>query len=69
MAGRNAREEVERITSDAERVNKTLEQLQQLADLPVLPRRMESYDISHTAGQDMVASMVVFVDGKPLKRD
>ena len=69
MAGRNAREEVERITSDAERVNKTLEQLQQLADLPVLPRRMESYDISHTAGQDMVASMVVFADGKPLKRD
>ena len=58
MAGRNAREEVERITSDAERVNKTLEQLQQLADLPVLPRRMESYDISHTAGQDMVASPV-----------
>ena len=69
MAGRNAREEVERITSDAERVNKTLEQLQQLAGLPVLPRRMESYDISHTAGQDMVASMVVFADGKPLKRD
>ncbi len=69
MAGRNAREEAERITSDAERVNKTLEQLQQLADLPVLPRRMESYDISHTAGQDMVASMVVFADGKPLKRD
>ena len=69
MAGRNAREEVERITSDAERVNKTLEQLQQLASLPVLPRRMESYDISHTAGQDMVASMVVFADGKPLKRD
>lgn len=60
---------MERITSDAERVNKTLEQLQQLADLPVLPRRMESYDISHTAGQDMVASMVVFADGKPLKRD
>ena len=30
---------------------------------------MESYDISHTAGQDMVASMVVFADGKPLKRD
>ena len=69
MAGRNAREEVERITSDAERVNKTLEQLQQLADLPVLPRRMESYDISNQGASDIVASMVVYADGRPLKRD
>ena len=30
---------------------------------------MESYDISHTGGADQVASMVVFVDGRPLKRD
>ena len=30
---------------------------------------MESYDISHTGGAYQVASMVVFVDGRPLKRD
>ena len=30
---------------------------------------MESYDISNTGSDDMVASMVVFQDGKPLKRD
>lgn len=30
---------------------------------------MESYDISNLGSDDMVASMVVFVDGKPLKRD
>ena len=69
MARRNAREEVERITSDAERTGKTLEQLGALAGLAEAPRRLESYDISHTAGQDMVASMVVFADGRPLKRD
>ena len=69
MARRNAREEVERITSDAERTGKTLEQLGALAGLAQPPRRLESYDISHTAGQDMVASMVVFADGRPLKRD
>ena len=69
MARRNAREEVERITSDAERTGKTLEQLGTLAGLAEAPRRLESYDISHTAGQDMVASMVVFADGRPLKRD
>ena len=68
MARRNAREEVERITSDAERTGKTLEQLGTLAGLAEAPRRLESYDISHTAGQDMVASMVVFADGRPLKR-
>ncbi len=69
MAERNAREEVERITSDAERTDKTLELLGQLAGLPRPPRRLEAYDISNTGSADMVASMVVFHDGKPRKRD
>ena len=69
IARRNAREEVERVTDNAERVNGTLRQLQALAKLPTLPRRMESYDISHTGGDDQVAGMVVFQDGRPLKRD
>ncbi|MEI3141533.1 MAG: hypothetical protein V8S34_08435 [Lawsonibacter sp.] len=30
---------------------------------------MESYDISNTGASDIVASMVVYVDGRPLKRD
>ena len=69
MARQNAREEVERITTESERVSRTLTDLQKLASLPTLPKRMESYDISHLGGQDTVASMVVFADGKPLKRD
>ena len=69
IARRNAREEVERATDSAERINGTLRQLQTLAGLPALPRRMESYDISHTGGADQVAGMVVFQDGRPLKRD
>lgn len=69
MAAQNAREEVERITSEAERTTRTLLDLQSLASLPTTPRRMESYDISNLGRDDMVASMVVFVDGKPLKRD
>jgi len=69
LAGRNAREEVERVTTESEHIHKTLSDLQKLAGLPTLPRRMESYDISHTAGSDTVGAMVVFVDGKPLKRD
>lgn len=69
MARQNAREEVERITTESEWVSRTLTDLQKLASLPTLPKRMESYDISHLGGQDTVASMVVFADGKPLKRD
>ena len=69
MAARNAREEAERVTTESERVSRTLSDLQALARLPRLPRRMESYDISNMGSDDMVASMVVFVDGKPLKRD
>ncbi|MBQ2061646.1 MAG: excinuclease ABC subunit UvrC [Oscillospiraceae bacterium] len=69
MAAQNAREEVERVTSDSERTSKTLEQLGTLAGLAAPPRRIESYDISNLRSDDMVASMVVFQDGKPLKRD
>ncbi|MDO4741711.1 MAG: excinuclease ABC subunit UvrC, partial [Eubacteriales bacterium] len=69
MAVRNAAEEVERITTQSERTGKTLEQLGDLAGLDQPPRRIEAYDISHTGSADMVASMVVFYDGKPLKRD
>jgi excinuclease ABC subunit C len=31
--------------------------------------RIEAFDISHTAGEEMVASMAVFRDAKPLRRD
>ena len=32
-------------------------------------RRLEAYDISNLAGTDIVASMTVFLDGKPSKKD
>ncbi len=35
--------------------------------LNVLPQKIECFDISHIQGSDAVASMVVFVDGKPKK--
>jgi excinuclease ABC subunit C len=38
-------------------------------DLPRLPRRIECFDISNLQGTNQVASMVVFEDGKPAKKD
>lgn len=45
----------------------TLALLQRRLKLPRLPRVIECYDISHVQGTDAVASMVVFVDGRPDK--
>ena len=69
LADQNAREEAERATTREERQNKLLETLGRMLGLEEPPRRMESYDISNTGASDIVASMVVYVDGKPLKRD
>ena len=69
LANQNAGEEVERATTHEERRNKLLEALGKMLSLEQPPRRMESYDISNTGASDIVASMVVYVDGRPLKRD
>ena len=69
MANANAKEEVERATTREERQNKLLQTLGHMLGMEQPPRRMESYDISNTGASDIVASMVVYVDGKPLKRD
>ena len=68
LAQKNAREEAERVTSKAERAMGTLGLLQNMLGLGSL-HRLESYDISNIAGTDIVASMVVFVDGRPSKQD
>ncbi|MBR5261787.1 MAG: excinuclease ABC subunit UvrC [Oscillospiraceae bacterium] len=65
----NAREEVQRSTSAAQRRSKTLEWLQKTLDLSTLPNRIEAFDISNTGNFGIVAAMVVFIGGKPLKRD
>ena len=47
---------------------KVLEELKTLLGLPKTPEYIESYDISHTGGEDNVAGMIVFKNGRPLKR-
>lgn len=67
LANKNAREEAERVTSKEERLSGSLEQLKSMLKLERL-ERIEAYDISNLAGTDIVASMTVFENGKPLKR-
>lgn len=45
----------------------TLSALQRDLHLKKIPRKIECFDISNLQGSDSVASMVVFVDGKPKK--
>ncbi len=45
-----------------------LEELAQLLGLDKPPEYIESYDISHTFGADNVAGMVVFHNGRPMKK-
>ncbi len=69
LAQQNAKEEALRATSAAERLNGVLSALQKLLGMDHLPDRLEAYDISNTAGTDIVASMTVFQGGKPKKSD
>ena len=69
LANKNAVEEVERWTTREERQSKLMELLGKMLDLEEPPRRIESYDISNQGADDIVASMVVYVNARPLKRD
>jgi len=68
LACKNAFEEAQRVTGKEERVNATLTILGKMLTMDA-PRRMEAYDISNISGTDIVASMVVFSDGRPKKSD
>ena len=68
-AALNAREEIQRRTTQAQRRSKTLEWLQKALELENFPRRIEAFDISNLGATGIVAAMTVHVDGKPLKRD
>lgn len=55
--------------SEGERTARALEQLAEIAGLAVPPYRIECYDNSNLLGEDPVASQVVFIEGKPAKKE
>ena len=68
LAVKNALEEAQRVTSKEEKVSGTLALVGKMLAMDP-PKRIESFDISNISGTDIVASMVVFQDGKPRKSD
>ena len=68
LANKNALEEAQRITTKSERISGSLKLLGKMLSMDP-PARIESYDISNISGTDIVASMVVYKDGKPSKKD
>jgi len=68
LANKNAYEEANRLTGKEERASATLALLGKMLNIAP-PVRIESFDISNISGTDIVASMVVFQDGKPKSAD
>ena len=67
MCRENAAERIAQQVGMSGRDTAALEEIRQLLDLPHTPSYIECYDISHTAGSDPVAAMVVFENGQPLR--
>ncbi len=65
LAQRNAREAFRQRGSRREARAQLLEELQGKFHLPVLPRRIECFDISNVQGTHAVGSMAVVVDAEP----
>lgn len=67
MCRRNATEHLSIAHGKFGDMTAALDELMHLLGLSKTPDYIESYDISNTAGEDNVAGMVVFEDGRPLK--
>ncbi len=67
MCKNNAAERIARQVGMTGRDATALEELRQILGLENTPSYIECYDISHTAGTNPVAAMVVFENGQPLR--
>ena len=71
LAARNAADALEqervRWLADRGKTDIALKELQEALGLEGQPKRIECYDVSHVQGTNVVASMVVFEDGRPAK--
>ncbi|MBO8159012.1 excinuclease ABC subunit UvrC [Thermosyntropha sp.] len=68
MALENARLLYRERYDEENKKEKALIRLSRVLNMETVPLRIEGYDISHLAGTDTVASMVVFTEGGPDKK-
>lgn len=68
MCRKNAAEVLAQIKGRTSREYSVLEELKNLLGLSKIPEYIESYDISNLAGSENVAGMIVYENGKPLKK-
>lgn len=68
MCRKNAEEKLAIKKGRTGREIAVLDELKDLLGLKKTPEYIESYDISHTAGQDSVSGMIVFKGGKPYRK-
>ncbi|HAS04799.1 MAG TPA: excinuclease ABC subunit C [Dehalococcoidia bacterium] len=54
-----------KLISSQNNIDTAMNELQQVLETPVLPLRIEGYDISNIQGKEAVGSMVVFEKGRP----
>ncbi|WP_166263658.1 excinuclease ABC subunit UvrC [Marinobacter caseinilyticus] len=69
LAMTNAQQTLLTHLASKETVYRRLLALKDLLELPGTPKRMECFDISHSHGENTVASCVVFDENGPLKSD
>jgi excinuclease ABC subunit C len=72
MVSENARIELKRFSEKASQTDAVQEGLREMASLlglEEIPARIEAYDISNTGSSEIVASMVVFENGKAAKKE
>jgi len=73
MVAKSAVENLEqsriKFLSDEMKMTGAMTELADALDLPRMPRRIECFDNSNIQGTNPVASMVVFEDGKPAKKE
>ncbi|HWG11052.1 MAG TPA: excinuclease ABC subunit UvrC [Rhodanobacteraceae bacterium] len=67
LAARNAEAALLQRLSDRQALHARFEALRELLQLPETPQRIECFDISHTRGEETVASCVVFGPEGPVK--
>lgn len=67
MCRNNAAEQLAQTTGRTGREASALDELARLLGMPEPPAYIESYDISNLAGEENVAGMVVFENGRPLR--